>query len=148
MQAFLNPRGVNCIRAFRGRGLRIYGARTLSSETGWMFLNVRRLMCMIEQAMEMALQWAVFEPNNFYLWHKITLSATNFLHALWKQGALVGNTAAEAFFVQCNQKTNELATTSNGRMLAVIGVAPTRPAEFVIFRIGKTQDTLEVQEQP
>jgi len=148
MQAFLNPRGVNCIRAFRGRGLRIYGARTLSSETSWMFLNVRRLMCMIEQAMEVALQWAVFEPNNFYLWHKITLSATNFLQALWKQGALVGNTAAEAFFVQCNQKTNELASTSNGQMLAVIGVAPTWPAEFVIFRIGKTQDTLEVQEQP
>jgi hypothetical protein len=148
MQAFLNPRGVNCIRTFRGRGLRIYGARTLSSETSWMFLNVRRLMCMIEQAMEVALQWAVFEPNNFYLWHKITLSATNFLNALWKQGALVGNTAVEAFFVQCNQKTNEVATTSQGQMLAVIGVAPTRPAEFVIFRIGKTQDTLEVQEQP
>jgi phage tail sheath protein FI len=148
MQGFLNPRGVNCIRAFRGRGLRIYGARTLSSESSWMFLNVRRLMCMMEQAMEVALQWAVFEPNNFYLWHKITLSATNFLNALWKQGALVGNTAAEAFFVQCNQKTNELATTSLGQMLAVIGVAPTRPAEFVIFRIGRTQDTLEVQEQP
>jgi uncharacterized protein len=147
MQSFLNPRGINCIRAFRGRGLRIYGARTLSSETSWMFLNVRRLMCMIEQAMEVALQWAVFEPNNFYLWHKITLSATNFLNALWKQGALVGNTASEAFFVQCNQKTNELTTTSQGQMLAVIGVAPTRPAEFVIFRIGKTQDTLEVQEQ-
>lgn len=102
---------------------------------------------MIEQALEMALQWAVFEPNNFYLWHKITLSANNFLNELWKQGALVGNTAAEAFFVQCNQKTNPLETTSQGQMLAVIGVAPARPAEFVVFRIGKTQDTLEVQEQ-
>lgn len=147
MQGFLNPLGVNCIRMFRGRGIRIYGARTLSSETNWMFLNVRRLMCMIEQALEMALQWAVFEPNNFYLWHKITLSANNFLNELWKQGALVGNTAAEAFFVQCNQKTNPLETTSQGQMLAVIGVAPARPAEFVVFRIGKTQDTLEVQEQ-
>ncbi len=148
MQGFLNPLGVNCIRTFRGRGIRIYGARTLSSETSWMFLNVRRLMCMIEQALEVALQWAVFEPNNFYLWHKITLSANNFLNALWMQGALVGNTAAEAFFVQCNQKTNPIEATSQGQMLAVVGVAPTRPAEFVIFRIGRTQDTLEVQEQP
>jgi hypothetical protein len=148
MQGFLNPLGVNCIRAFRGRGMRIYGARTLSSDTNWTFLNVRRLMCMIEQAMELALQWAVFEPNNFYLWQKVTLAATTFLNTLWKQGALVGNTAAQAFFVQCNQQTNPLATTSLGQMLAVIGVAPTQPAEFVIFRIGKTQDTLEVQEQP
>ncbi len=148
MQGFLNPLGINCIRAFRGRGLRIYGARTLSSDTNWIFLNVRRLMCMIEQAMEVALQWAVFEPNNFYLWQKVTLGATTFLTSLWQQGAFVGNTAAQAFFVQCNQQTNPLAATSQGQMLAVIGVAPTQPAEFVIFRIGKTQDTLEVQEQP
>jgi len=148
MQGFLNPLGINCIRAFRGRGLRIFGARTVSSDTNWIFLNVRRLMCMIEQAMEVVLQWAVFEPNNFYLWQKITLTATTFLNTLWQQGALVGNTAAQAFFVQCNQQTNPLAATSQGQVLAVIGVAPTQPAEFVIFRIGKTQDTLEVQEQP
>lgn len=148
MQGFLNPLGINCIRAFRGRGLRIYGARTLSSDTNWIFLNVRRLMCMIEQAMEVALQWAVFEPNNFYLWQKVTLGATTFLTSLWQQGAFVGNTAAQAFFVQCNQQTNPLTATSQGQMLAIIGVAPTQPAEFVIFRIGKTQDTLEVQEQP
>jgi hypothetical protein len=148
MQGFLNPLGINCIRAFRGRGLRIFGARTLSSDSSWIFLNVRRLMCMIEQAMELALQWAVFEPNNFYLWQKVTLAATTFLNTLWKQGALVGNTAAQAFFVKCNQQTNPLAATSQGQMLAVIGVAPTQPAEFLIFRIGKTQDTLEVQEQP
>jgi phage tail sheath protein FI len=148
MQGFLNPLGINCIRAFRGRGLRIFGARTLSSDSSWIFLNVRRLMCMIEQALELALQWAVFEPNNFYLWQKVTLAATTFLTTLWKQGALVGNTAAQAFFVQCNQQTNPLAATSQGQMLAVIGVAPTLPAEFVIFRIGKTQDTLQVQEQP
>lgn len=148
MQGFLNPLGINCIRAFRGRGLRIFGARTLSSDTSWTFLNVRRLMCMIEQAMELSLQWAVFEPNNFYLWQKVTLAATTFLNNLWAQGALVGNSAAQAFFVQCNQQTNPLAATSLGQMQAVIGVAPTRPAEFVIFRIGKTQDTLEVQEQP
>jgi uncharacterized protein len=146
MQGFLNPLGVNCIRSFRGRGLRIYGARTLSSETSWQFLNVRRLMCMIEHALEIALQWAVFEPNNFYLWQKVRTSAITFLTALWQQGALVGNTAADAFFVQCDQLTNPLAATSNGQMLATIGVAPTLPAEFVIFRIGRTEDTLEVQE--
>jgi phage tail sheath protein FI len=148
MQGFLNPLGVNCIRSFPGRGLRIFGARTLSSETNWQFVNVRRLMCMIEEALEVALQWTVFEPNNIYLWQKVTLSVTTFLTALWKQGALVGNTAADAFFVNCNAQTNPLATTSQGQMLAVIGVAPTEPAEFVVFRIGRTEDTLEVQEQP
>jgi len=148
MQGFLNPLGVNCIRTFRGRGLRIYGARTLSSDTMWMFVNVRRLMCMIEQALEVALQWVVFEPNNIYLWQKVTQMITTFLTSLWQQGALVGNTASDAFFVLCNQQTNPLAATSTGQLLAVVGVAPTVPAEFVVFRIGKTQDTLEVEEQP
>jgi hypothetical protein len=113
-----------------------------------MFVNVRRLMCMIEQALEVALQWAVFEPNNIYLWQKVSLMITTFLTSLWHQGALVGNTAADAFFVLCNQQTNQLDTTSAGQMLAIVGVAPTVPAEFVVFRIGKTKDTLEVQEQP
>jgi hypothetical protein len=147
MQGILNPLGVNCIRAFPGRGLRVYGARTVSSETSWRFLNVRRLMCMIEHALEIALQWAVFEPNNFYLWQKVRLSAISFLNVLWQKGALVGNTDEEAFFVHCDQLTNPLANTSNGRMLAEIGVAPSQPAEFVIFRIGRTENTLEVQEQ-
>ncbi len=147
MQGVLNPLGVNCIRAFPGRGLRVFGARTVSSETSWRFLNVRRLMCMIEHALEIALQWAVFEPNNFYLWHKVRLSAINFLNVLWQKGALVGNTDDEAFFVHCDQLTNPLANTSNGRMLAEIGVAPSQPAEFVVFRIGRTENTLEVQEQ-
>jgi phage tail sheath protein FI len=147
MQGFLNPLGVNCIRSFRGRGLRIFGARTLSSETSWEFLNVRRLLCMIEHALEVALQWAVFEPNNFYLWQKIRLSAMTFLTALWQKGALTGDTPADAFFVNCDQLTNPVSATSNGQMLAVIGVAPTLPAEFVIFKIGRTENTLEVQDQ-
>ena len=113
-----------------------------------MFVNVRRLMCMIEQALEVALQWVVFEPNNIYLWQKVTQMITTFLTSLWQQGALVGNTASDAFFVLCNQQTNPLAATSTGQLLAVVGVAPTVPAEFVVFRIGKTQDTLEVEEQP
>jgi hypothetical protein len=148
MQGFLNPLGINCIRSFSGRGLRIYGARTLSSDTNWIFLNVRRLMCMIEHAMEVALQWAVFEPNNPFLWHKVRLTATTFLAALWRQGALNGATPDQAFFVNCDQITNPQSTTSTGQMLATIGVAPTIPAEFVVFRIGRTEDTLEVTEQP
>jgi phage tail sheath protein FI len=147
MQGFLNPLGINCIRSFRGRGLRIYGARTLSGDTNWRFLNVRRLMCMIEHALEIALQWAVFEPNNFYLWHKVRLAATTFLTSLWQQGAFTGSSADQAFFVNCDQLTNPAATTSVGQMLATIGVAPTVPAEFVVFRIGRTEDTLEIQEQ-
>lgn len=148
MQGFLNPLGINCIRSFRGRGLRIFGARTISSDANWRFLNVRRLMCMIEHAMEVALQWAVFEPNNPYLWHKVRLTATMFLSALWRQGALNGATPDQAFFVTCDQTTNPPSTTSQGQMLATIGVAPTQPAEFIVFRIGRTEDTLEVTEQP
>ncbi len=147
MQGFLNPLGVNCMRMFRGRGLRIYGARTVSSDASWRFVNVRRLLCMIEEALEISLQWAVFEPNDFYLWQKVRMSASNFLDALWQKGALTGNTAEDAYFVHCDQLTNPLAVTSVGEMVAEIGVAPTQPAEFVIFRIGRTEDTLEVQEQ-
>ena len=147
MQGVLNPLGVNCIRSFRGRGLRIFGARTLSAETSWQFLNVRRLLCMIEHALEIALQWAVFEPNSFYLWQQVRLSAITFLTSLWQKGALTGDTAADAFFVNCDQLTNSASTTSNGQMLAVIGVAATLPAEFVVFSIGRTENTLQVQEQ-
>jgi phage tail sheath protein FI len=146
MQGFLNPIGVDCIRMFRGRGLRIFGARTVSSENNWRFVNVRRLLCMIEHALEISLQWAVFEPNNFYLWQTVRISIASFLETLWQQGALTGNTAEDAFFVKCDQLNNPLSSTSVGRMIAEVGVAPTQPAEFVIFRIGRTADTLEVSE--
>jgi len=146
MQGYLNPIGVNCLRAFPGRGLRVYGARTVSSETSWQFVNVRRLVSMIEHALLIALQWAVFEPNNYALWSTVTASASNFLGALWKQGALVGNTPAEAFYVTCDATNNPTALTQEGQLNVEIGVAPTLPAEFVVFRIGATQDTLEATE--
>ncbi|HEX4320458.1 MAG TPA: phage tail sheath C-terminal domain-containing protein [Acidobacteriaceae bacterium] len=146
MQAFLNPLSINCIRAFPGRGIRVYGARTLSSDASWIFVNVRRLVSMIEHALEILLQWAVFEPNNVHLWNLIRTAATNYLESVWQKGGLMGNTAADAFYVICDQTSNTLATTSVGQMIAEIGVAPTVPAEFVVFRLGQVQDALEVME--
>jgi phage tail sheath protein FI len=146
MQAFLNPLQINCIRSFSGRGIRVYGARTLSSDPSWLFVPVRRLISMIEHALEIYMQWVVFEPNNVHLWNLVKAAITNYLEAIWSQGALMGNTAAQAFFVTCDATNNTLATTSVGQMIVEIGVAPTSPAEFVIFRIGMEQDTLEVSE--
>lgn len=146
MQAFLNPLQINCIRSFSGRGIRVYGARTLSSDSSWLFVNVRRLVSMIEHALELYMQWVVFEPNNVHLWNLVRTSVTNYLEAIWQQGALMGNTAAQAFFVTCDATNNALATTQVGQMIVDIGVAPALPAEFVIFRIGMVQDTLEVSE--
>ncbi len=146
MQAFLNPIGVDCIRSFNGRGLRVYGARTLSSEPSWRYVNVRRLVSMIEHALFVALQWAVFEPNDIYLRHSLKASISGLLESIWKQGGLAGNTAADAFYIICDDTNNSQATAANGQLFVDIGVAPTIPAEFVIFRIGATQDTLEVSE--
>ena len=92
------------------------------------------------------MQWVVFEPNNVHLWNVVRASITNYLESIWNMGALVGNTAADAFFVTCDQTTNTLAVTQVGQMIAVIGVAPTTPAEFVVFRLGQVQDSLEVTE--
>lgn len=146
MQALLNPLGVNCVRSFLGRGLRIYGARTLSSDPSWRFVNVRRLMCMIEHAIENSMQWIVFEPNSVHLWNLVRSSITSFLNSIWKQGALAGNTAADAFYVKCDSTNNPPALSELGEMVVEIGVAPARPAEFVVFRLGQQQDSLQVVE--
>ena len=146
VQGFLNPINIDCLRAFPGRGMRVFGARTLSSDPAWRFVNVRRLVSMIEHALLISLQWSVFEPNNVFLWHKVSLAITSFLEALWQKGALAGNSAADSFYVRCNATTNPLAVTQAGEMIAEVGVAPTRPAEFVVFRIGRSEDVLEVTE--
>lgn len=146
MQGFLNPISVDCIRTFPGRGTRVYGARTLSSDTSWLFINVRRLLFMIEHALLISMQWVVFEPNNVHLWHLLRVSISNFLEAEWKKGALVGNTAEESFYVKCDATNNPVATTALGNLIVEIGVAPTLPAEFVIFRIGQVGDSLEITE--
>lgn len=146
MQGLLNPMGIDCIRPFQGRGLRVYGARTLSSDTSWRFVNVRRLLSMIEHALLFSMQWAVFEPNNVFLQHSLRASISSFLEAVWKQGALAGNTADEAFFIICDSTNNPPAAAANGQLIVDIGVAPTEPAEFVVFRIGNAADALEVSE--
>jgi hypothetical protein len=146
LQGVFNPAGIDCIRTFPGRGMRVYGARTLSSDPAWRFVNVRRLVSMIEHALLISLQWSVFEPNDVHLWHKVNVATSSFLEAIWRQGGLAGNTAAEAFYVKCDATTNTLATTQAGEMIAEIGVAPTIPAEFVVFRIGRSEDLLEVTE--
>jgi hypothetical protein len=146
MQAFLNPMQVNCIRSFSGRGIRVYGARTLSSDPQWLFVSPRRLLFMIEHALEISMQWVVFEPNNIHLWNLVRSSITTFLESVWQRGALLGNTADDAFYVTCDITTNPPAVTEVGQMIVEIGVAPALPAEFVVFRLGQVQDSLEVTE--
>ena len=145
-QGILNPMGINCLRSFPGRGLRVYGARTLSSDPSWIYVNVRRLMMMIEKAVEDSLQWAVFEPNNFKLRISVTSALTVFLESIYEAGALAGTTDNEAFFVKCDAQNNPPEVTDAGQFIAEVGVAPAIPAEFIVFRVGKTQDRLEVTE--
>ena len=145
-QGILNPMGINCLRSFPGRGLRVYGARTLSSDPSWIYVNVRRLMMMIEKAVENSLQWAVFEPNNFKLRISVTGALTVFLESIYEAGALAGATDNEAFFVKCDAQNNPPEVTDAGQFIAEVGVAPAIPAEFIVFRVGKTQDRLEVTE--
>lgn len=146
-QAVLNPEGVNCLRAFPGRGIRVYGARTISSDPDWRYVNVRRLLLMIEEAVDEATQWAVFEPHNFVLRQTLRLSISSFLETLWREGALAGSTPAEAFYVKCDDTTNPPQTINEGRIITEIGVAPSKPAEFIVFRIGRTSEELEVVER-
>jgi hypothetical protein len=133
----LNPEGINALRRFPDRGYRVWGARTLSSDPLWIYINVRRLFIYLEHSIDKATQWAVFEPNNDTLWRKIAQSVRDFLEVQWRSGALLGATADEAFFVRCDRSTMTQNDLDNGRMICLVGVAPTRPAEFVIFRIGQ-----------
>ncbi|MFQ5857428.1 MAG: phage tail sheath C-terminal domain-containing protein, partial [Anaerolineae bacterium] len=126
---------------------RLYGARTVSSDPAWRYVNVRRLLMMIEEAVEDAIQWAVFEPNDFYLRQTLTLAISSFLQALWERGALVGETADQAFFVKCDEENNPPYVSDLGQLIAEVGVAPVIPAEFVVFRIGRTEDELEIIER-
>ncbi|MDD7965479.1 phage tail sheath subtilisin-like domain-containing protein [Actinomycetospora sp. DW7H6] len=136
-QAVLNPEGVNALRFFEGRANRIWGARTMSSDPEWIYVNVRRLFIYLEHSIFRSTQWAVFEPNNQALWSSIRQSIEDFLLVAWRSGALMGNRPEEAFFVRCDRTTMTQNDLDNGRLICLIGVAPTYPAEFVIFRVGQ-----------
>ncbi|SEI82971.1 phage tail sheath family protein [Demequina mangrovi] len=136
-QSVLNPEGVNALRFFEGRANRVWGARTMSSDPEWKYVNVRRLFLFLEHSIERSTQWAVFEPNNERLWASIRQSIEDFLITVWRTGALLGTKPEEAFFVRCDRTTMTQNDLDNGRMICLIGVAPTYPAEFVIFRIGQ-----------
>jgi uncharacterized protein len=146
MQAGLNPNGINAIRAFPGRGIRLYGARTVSSDPTWRYVNVRRLVMMIEEALDVATHWVVFEPNDVYTRSKVQLAITSFLETLWRKGALAGVHPEQAFFVQCNEDNNPPDEREQGRLRADVGIAPSVPYEFIVLRIGRTADELEITE--
>lgn len=136
-QDTLNPVGVNCVRAFPGRGIRVWGARTLSSNPSWRYLNVRRLFNYVEKSIEGGTQWVVFEPNNYDLWARVTRDITAFLKTVWATGALFGLTSDQAFYVKCDEETNPPELRDLGMLVTEIGMCPTKPAEFVIFRISQ-----------
>ncbi len=134
-QDVLNPIGVNCIRAFPNRGIRIWGARTLSSNAAWRYVNVRRLFITVEASMDAGLQWVVFEPNDSTLWAKVRRDVTSFLRGVWRSGALFGSTPEQAFYVKCDEELNPPEVRDLGQLIIEVGLAPVKPAEFVIFRI-------------
>ena len=133
----LNPIGVNCIRTFPGRGIRVWGARTLSSDPAWRYLNVRRLFNYMEESILLGTQWVVFEPNDMDLWERVKRTVGSFLVRTWRDGALFGASPAEAFFVKCDGENNTAESIDAGQLIVDIGVAPVKPAEFVIFRLAQ-----------
>jgi phage tail sheath protein FI len=136
-QDTLNPNGVNCIRAFPGRGIRVWGARTLSSNPSWRYINVRRLFNFVEKSIEGGTQWVVFEPNDRKLWARVRRDVTAFMKVVWRSGALFGSTPEEAFYVKCDDELNPPEIRDLGQLIIEIGMAPVKPAEFVIFRISQ-----------
>lgn len=133
----LNPIGVNVIRSFPGRGIRVWGARTLSSDPSWRYINVRRLFNFIEESIERGTQWVVFEPNDQDLWARVTRDVSSFLKLVWRSGALFGTSPDQAFYVKCDAETNPPEVRDVGQLIVEIGLAPVKPAEFVIFRVSQ-----------
>lgn len=140
-QDILNPKGVNLIRSFPGQGIRVWGARTTSSLGSWKYINVRRLFIYIEESIKANTNWAVFEPNDEVLWVRVQRTISVFLNTMWRNGSLAGSSPEEAFFVNIGRDTMSQDDIDNGRLICVIGVAPVKPAEFVIFRITQKTET-------
>lgn len=136
-QDLLNSEGINCLRHIADRGFLVWGARTLSSDPEWKYVNVRRYLAYLEHSIEKGTQWTVFAPNGEALWTEVRAAVENFLLREWRSGALLGVKSEEAFFVRCDRTTMTQNDLDNGRLICLIGVAVTRPAEFVIFRIGQ-----------
>jgi phage tail sheath protein FI len=145
-QELLNPAGVNCIRYFPAEGIRVWGARTLAAEASeWRYLNVRRLFSMLKESIADGTRWIVFEPNDEQLWRSIRRDIGAFLTRVWRDGALMGNTPQQAFFVKCDAETNPPDVRDAGQVVAVIGVAPVKPAEFVVFKLSQSSVGTEAQ---
>jgi hypothetical protein len=140
-QELLNPAGINCIRFFPGEGILVWGARTLAPEASeFRYINVRRLTNMIKETVLKNTRWAVFEPNHHPLWAALRRDVTAFLTNVWRDGALVGQTPQEAFFVKCDAETNPPQVRDEGRVVTLIGIAPVKPAEFVVFQLSQSAD--------
>jgi phage tail sheath protein FI len=136
-QDVLNPEGINALRFFEGRGNRVWGARTMSSDPEWKYVNVRRLFIYVEHSIDKGSQWAVFEPNGPRLWGNVRQMIEDFLLVMWRDGWLLGDKPEQAYFVRCDRTTMTQNDLDNGRMICLVGIAPVKPAEFVIFRIGQ-----------
>lgn len=145
-QAELNPAGVNCIRLFQNEGIKVWGARTVAdSSSEWRYLNVRRLFNMIKESIAESTRWIVFEPNDPTLWKSIRRDISAFLTLQWREGALMGSTPEEAFFVKCDEETNPPEVIDSGIVVTRIGIAPVKPAEFVVFRLSQYQGGTEIE---
>ena len=145
-QELLNPAGVNCIRYFPGEGIRVWGARTLAAQSSeWRYLNVRRLVNMIKESIADGTRWIVFEPNDYTLWRSIRRDIGAFLTNVWRDGALLGRTPQEAFFVKCDEETNPPDVRDSGQVVTIIGLAPVKPAEFVIFKLMQSADATQIE---
>lgn len=142
----LNPEGINAIRSFPGRGIRVWGARTLSSDSSWRYVNVRRLFNYLEESIIEGTQWVVFEPNDHDLWQRIRRTVTAFLLGLWRNGALFGATPDQAFYVKCDEETNPPDVVESGQVVVELGVSVVKPAEFVVFRVQQFPGGAQVSE--
>jgi uncharacterized protein len=142
----LNPEGINCLRSFPGRGIRVWGARTLSSDPSWRYINVRRLFNYLEKSILGGTQWVVFEPNDLDLWGRIRRTISAFLTRTWRDGALFGATPNDAFFVKCDAETNPPDVIDAGQVVCLIGVSPVKPAEFVVFKLSQFSAGSAVEE--
>ncbi len=145
-QAILNPKGVDILRYFKGSGNLVWGGRTTSPDPDWKYINVRRLFIFVEKSIDRGTQWVVFEPNDEPLWARVRRSVSDFLRRLWMDGMLQGRAAEQAYFVRCDRTTMTQADIDNGKLIVLVGIAPVKPAEFVIFRIGQWTGGSEVTE--